>query len=422
MKVAFPSFCHIGKGAFYSRLGVLGLLLSAVLTGSIHSSSEYLLKPGRFAKHVDATLEQSAVLVSWVDSLREAISDHQWEYGKRTNEGRLWQGFTPDIKTLRELGQTTQRRMNSYLDSIRIVLNEKQVARLDQILKENNLLNYPVADVPFYHINNSPLNLRFDDKASAYRVNFPGEVSAAANWSYVDLLETWTVNKYVRLPESVSQQTLTTFSDVVVTAESPSLSSLILRSPLILAATMMVPDLRKAEFDVLFNNYSHTFRNRESAWSSYVAENGSDKYIVIRLKMTTPLSEYYLSPDRYIIYLEDSEGTGYEPEKIDKNPILKLEDIELQTPGKTATYTDVFGTYTGTPGYKQTRTISQPGKINYTGRERLLKLYFPSKNFEGTPIVSNKTRRLKLVVQPEFENLPRVEVMWEMKKKPRAQK
>jgi hypothetical protein len=303
-----------------------------------------------------------------------------------------------------------------------MVLNEKQVSRLDRILKKNNLLKYPVADVPFSHINNSPLNPRFDDKANAYRVNTPGEISAAANWSYGDLLETWTVNKFVRLPESVSNQTLTAAPDVVVTANSPSLRNLILQSPLILAATMMVPDLGKAEFDVLFDNYSHTFENRESAWSSYVAENGSNKYIVIRLKMSTPFNEYYLSPDRYIIYLEDSEGTGYEPEKTDKNPVRKLEALEIRTPGQTATYTDVFGTYTGTPGYKQTRTISRPGKIRYTGRERLLKLYFPSKNFEGTPIVSDKTRQLKLVIQPELENLPRMEMMWEMKKKPKARK
>jgi hypothetical protein len=410
------------RSPFHTYLVLAALILNSTATSTVWAGSDDLLDPGRFAKRVGATKDLSGRLGSWVDSLRAAIAGHQWEYGKRTNEGRLWQGGAPGVKDLHELEQATRRRTDAFLDSIRILLDKKQEAKLNRILKKNDLLKYSIAAVPFHHINNSPMSPRFDAKAGAYKVTVPGELTAAANWSYGDLLDTWTVNKYVRLPDAAASQSLTAAPDVQVAANSPTLRSLILRSPLIIAATLMTPDLAKAELDVLFDHYPHTFANRESAWESYVSENKLDEYIVLRLKMSTPLSAYYLSPDRYIIFLEDAEGTGYEPSTIDKNPIRKLEALEIQVPGQTATYTDVFGTYTGRPGYKETRTISRPGKIRYTGRERLLKLYFPSKDFEGTPIVNPKTRQLKLVVQPELENLPRMELMWEMKKNPKASK
>ena len=119
---------------------------------------------------------------------------------------------------------------------------------------------------------------------------------------------------------------------------------------------------------------------------------------------------------------EWEKGVGYEPAKIDADPVHKLEALEIRLPGQTVTYTDVFGTYTGTPGYKETRTLQNPSKIRYAGQERLLRLYFPARNFAGTPVVTHKTRELKLIIQPELEDLPRMELKWDLKRKPKARK
>jgi len=400
------------------------LLFTTVLHASTHpvqAGADDVLKPGRFIKLVSATSEQKNILNAWVDSLRSAISDHQFEYGRRTNEGRLWQGFAPRLKDLHQLEKRTRTKTDGFLDSIRAVLSPKQAERLKRVLKKHDLLSYPIAPTPFQYISTSPTNPKFDNSAKAYRVAIPGAKTVASGWGYKDLLDTWTVSKYVRLPEGVGQSNVQR-PDVQVVADSPTLRSLIVRSPLIVAATLMTPDLSQAEFDVLYEHYAHTFSSKDTGWQAYRKANRTDDQILVRLKMNTPYNEYYLSTDRYIIFLEDSDGTGYEPSRIDADPVRKLEALEIRLPGQTVTYTDVFGTYTGQPGYKETRTLSNPSKIRYTGQQRLVRLYFPAKDFSGAPIVTGDTRELKLVIQPDLENLPRMELAWDLKRKPKEKK
>lgn len=383
---------------------------------------EDLLEPGKFVRYVKASPEQRDRLNAWVDSLRAAVADHQWEYRRQTNEGRLWQGFIPSLKELHELEKQTRERTDAHLDSIRAILDSRQRDRLAGILKKNDLLRHPIREVPFHHISTSPLNPKFDDRAKGYRITLPGGETEAAGWSYEDLLDTWTVSQYVRIPDGPTSESLLYSPDVQVSANSPTLRSLIVRSPLIVAATLLVPDLARAEFDVLYEHYPHTFESRASAWETYGEANGLDDHIVVRLKLSTPYNEYYLDTDRYIIYLEDPEGTGYEPVKVDAEPVRKLEALEIRLPGQTVTYTDVFGTYTGIPGYKETRTLRNPAKVRYAGQQRLIRLHFPSRTFAGDPVVGENTREMTLIIQPEIENLPRMELEWDLSRKPRARK
>ena len=77
----------------------LGILLNLIAISPAHGANAGdLLKPGQFVKFVQASQDQSIRLNVWVDSIRSAVAAHQWEYGKRTNEGRLWQGFIPRVK------------------------------------------------------------------------------------------------------------------------------------------------------------------------------------------------------------------------------------------------------------------------------------------------------------------------------------
>lgn len=380
-----------------------------------------VLEPGRLGEKVKATPAQKDLLATWVDSIRSVAGDHQWEVAKHTNEGRLWQGFVPRLEDIQKLRELAGLRVGTYLDSIRAVLAPDQVKRLDRILEKADLLAYPVRDTPFHHISTSPLKPQFKDKTKAYQLT-GGEETVANAWSYADLLETWTVTSYVKRPRPIEEQGLVQAPDVQVSANSPTLRSMIVSSPLVLAATLVTPDLGRAEFEVLYNHYPHTFTTKEAARDSYTASIGAGDNILIRLKMSTPSDAYYLSMDRYIIYLEDDKGTGYEPLSVSAEPIRKLEAVEVRVPGQTVTYTDVFGTYTGRPGHKVTRTVSNPSRIQYAGQERLIKLYFPSRDFSGNPILGPETLELKLIVQPELEDLTRMELTWDLKRKPRERK
>ena len=379
-----------------------------------------LLKPGQFVKAVKAAPEQAGRLTVWIDSIRAIIADHQWEHGKRTNEGRLWQGFVPGLKDLHRLRSQTGAKTDAYLDSIRSVLTPKQSERLQRILKKVNLLGYPVRETPFHHLSTSPLRPKFKDRTKAYRIEQSDEPTVAATWSYEDLLETWTVTNYVRRQDAYVNQSLVQSSDIQVDASSPSLRSLIVRSPLIVAATLMSSDLTQVEFDILYEHYPHTFQTREAAWKAYTSD--TQNHLLVRLKLSTPNDAYFLATDRYIIFLEDSEGNGFEPDSIVARPVRRLEALEIRVPGQTVTYTDVFGTYTGEAGRRETRTLSNPGKIRYAGQERLIELRFPKTDFSGKPIVNSKTRELRLIIQPELENLPRMELTWELKRKPKQRK
>ena len=379
-----------------------------------------LLEPGHFVNYVKASPDQVDALNSWVDGLRSAIAAHQWAYGKRTNEGRLWQGVHPRLKDLHELQKQTRVKTDTYLDSIRSVLTSKQKERLHDILKKDDLLGYPIEDVPFHRISASPLKPRFQDNVRAYQVEVPGPNTAASNWSYEDLLEIWTVSQYIRLPDPMANDTFMRSPNIQVRSDSPTLRSLIVRSPLIVSATLFVPDLAGVEFGLLYNYYEHTFENRESAWQNFGDTNGLDDHILVRLRLSTPYNAYYLSTDRYIFFIQNRDGTGFEPKKMEAKPVRKVEALEIRVPGRTVTYTDVFGTYTGQPGYRETRALSGPEKITYSGQERLIKLFFPARDFSGSPVISGETREITLIIQPDLENLPRMELSWEMRKKPKA--
>ena len=179
----------------------------------------------------------------------------------------------------------------------------------------------------------------------------------------------------------------------------------------------MVPDLGRAEAELLWDHYSRESEDREAAFDHYWGQNRLNDAILIRLKLSTPFAEAYLNLDRWIIYLEDSEGIGYEPAQVDQGAFYPLEALEITLPGREAEVTDVFGTYTGMPGYKEHIYLEAPSKIVYTGHEKLLKLFFPSKGFQDRPVVTEKTQFLKLVVQSQENDLGRAELVWDLKRR-----
>jgi len=91
-------------------------------------------------------------------------------------------------------------------------------------------------------------------------------------------------------------------------------------------------------------------RERVGITASYVSlldfvSSRLDEAILIRLKMSTPYSERYLRMDRWIVYLEDDQGSGYEPVQISEEALHPLEALQIALPGRQAEVTDVFGNY-----------------------------------------------------------------------------
>ena len=94
-----------------------------------------------------------------------------------------------------------------------------------------------------------------------------------------------------------------------------------------------------------------------------------------------------------------------------------VETVEISLPGRQVEVTDVFGTYYPyVPGNKEVYYLEAPSQIVYTGYEKLVRLFFPGKDFQGRPIVGRGTRFLKLIVQSEDADFVRTELTWELKR------
>lgn len=398
---------------------LLSVLALAWTPASVHGAGPRdLLEPGRFPEYIKANASQEATLGVFVDSIRSAIESYQYTYGKQTNEGWLWQGFMPSLQDLHELEKATRKVIDTYLDSIRRVLDENQQKRLDRVLKsKQDLLDHPVTEHQFHQVNNSPLNRRFNSATDTYRITLPDPGWTNTVLGYPDLLKQWTVRAYVQQIRATTNQSLATASDIQIESMSPTIQRLIVQSPILVAATLTVPELLYEEFELLYAHYPNTFESKASAWDDFRNSHRMDDQILVRLKMSTPLGAYHLRTDRYIIYLEDSDGVGYEP-TIEEASHHKLEVLHIDLPGRTEQITDVFGNYTGVPGYTATRYLDFPTTLAYTGQEKLLKLYFPGTDFQGNPLIREGVKHVKLIVQPEDESFPRLELRWNLKDRP----
>lgn len=391
---------------------------------------EDLLHPDKLAKHLKAREDQKPVLAGHVQRLRQTIADYQWERGKQTCEARLWQAhrIRPDIRELRELRKNTRKAVDAIVDTLKAGLDPKQTGRLQKLLKKDgNILDLPVSETPFSHINNTPLFPQFQTEARAYSVTLPGSPSSNDTWTYADYLRTWTVRGYIptqRPIDAISrEQAIETSHPGMQIRTMPGRSrARVVKSPLLLAATLMVPDLGRAEAELLWDYYARESEDRKTAWAHYRTQNRLDDAVLVRLKLSTPFAEGYLSLDRWIIYLEDSEGTGYEPVQVDQGAFYPLETLEISLPGREAEVTDVFGTYYPyIPGHKERIYLEAPARIVYAGHEKLLKLFFPGKTYQGQPVVTEKTEYLKLIVQSQEDEFGRAELIWDLKpRKPGA--
>ena len=406
-------------------LAIVILLLAGPLNAA---KLEDLLSPGRLVKHLKADQTQRTFVSDYALKLGKIVSDYQWERGKRTCEAVVWQKQLPDVQELRSLRKSARKALDATLDSLKAGLSEKQGKRIDKLLRrDENILDLEIASPPFDHINNTPLFPRFQENVNAYSVTLPGTPSGRNDWSYSKLLRTWTARGFVPSQPGMSEPEglgLEGRTDIQTRTLSRRSRNRIVKSPLLLSATLLVPDLGRAESELLWEHYRSDSEDKEALWNRYQTQNRLDSAILIRMKMSTPFASSYLDLDGWIIYLEDSDGIGYEPEEIKQEALHPLEALEISAPGRAVEVTDVFGNYYPyIPGHKEIVYLEAPAKIVYTGHEKLLKIFFPGKNFQGLPIITEKTKRLKLIVQSQKEEFVRTELIWDLSREKReAQK
>lgn len=398
--------------------------LFILLALPVHAADlDDLFEPKKLVKHLRAKPPQKASIEEHVAQLRHILTDYQYARAKKLCEAALWQGHIPRIKTLRALRKATLDSLDATLDNLKgaAQLDEKQIKRLDKILNgKDNILDYPIAKLPYHHIKNSPLFDKFLRQTHAYQITLPGSPDTDFEWTYAQLLETWTVRGYIPSVRPIDD--LAHAPDI---ASSPDLQTRVLpsperarivKSPLLIAATLLVPELGKAEFDLLKTHYSPDSVH-VTTWPEYVLDNKLDHMIQVRLKLNTPYDENFLNLDRWIIYLEDNEGIGYEPIDVSPRAYYPLEAVRLSVPGREIEVTDVFGQYfSPIPGTKERFYLEAPARMIYVGNEKLLQLYFPGHDFQGKPIVDEKTKSLKLIVQSQETDFGRAELIWHISK------
>jgi hypothetical protein len=386
---------------------ILFCALCLVLSVPLHAADlDDLFDIQKLSKHLKATQAQKEAITTHIPKLTEIIGGYQLTRAKKLCEATLWQGHIPRIKTLRALRKTTLDSVDATIESLKEAaqFNEKQTKNLDKILKGNdNILDYPIAKHPYYHVVNSPIIKDFLREKHAYRITLPSQPNPNNSWTYAQLLETWTARGFI--PTDLQTR-------VLPQGERARL----VKSPLLISATLLVPDLAKAEFDLLKNNYAPDSID-VTTWDEYVSQNQMNDMIQVRLKLNTPFNEKYLDLSRWIIFLEDDEGVGYEPRQVNARAFYPLEAVEVSVPGQEIEVTDVFGQYfSPIPGEKERFYLEAPSRMTYVGNEKLLQLYFPGRDFQGSPIVDEKTKFLKLIVQSQETDFGRSELIWRIEK------
>lgn len=376
-----------------------------------------LLDADRLIRHLKADDSQKSHIAARVTTLRSIVAQYQWERAKRLCEAALWQGMIPRAGALHTLRKNARDSVDAALDTLKTGLDEKQIERIDKILKgRDNILDHPVAESPFYHVANSPLFAEFQNRTTAYQVALPGAGAAESPWSYAQLLKTWSVRGYIpamRPIDDVNQApSIAEHPDLQTRVLPTSQRARIVQSPLMFSATLLVPQLGRAEFDLLQTHYAS-----DSTWEEYVQNNRMNEAIVIRLKLNTPYAETFLDLNRWIIYLEDGDGTGYEPQRIDTRAFYPLEAVSIAVPGREIEVTDVFGTYfSPMPGERERFYLEGPSQVTYVGNEKLLQLSFPGHTIQGKPIVTEQTQYLKLVLQSRETEFGRSELTWDLRR------
>ena len=164
--------------------------------------------------------------------------------------------------------------------------------------------------------------------------------------------------------------------------------------PLQIAATLMDSLLIEAGLQHYATLLRMTPEEQAEFRHSYYRRYGPINYLLIWCELQTIWAENYLAPRRWIIFLEDDTGNQYEPERISEEspPIPQM----------------VMERWSGFQHDQERR-----GRAMH---QKTLVLCFPKHDFYGIPLLSEKSRFLKLVFQLRGDEKTKAEGIWVFKK------
>ncbi|MCY4352046.1 MAG: hypothetical protein OXC45_02950, partial [Gemmatimonadetes bacterium] len=140
----------------FFRASFVAVFLFALQT-AWGANTKDLLEADRLSKHLKAKDDQKERIAKHVSALRDVVIEYQTERARRTNEALLWQGYIPKLKDLRSLRQSANDSASAVFDALKTALDSKQIERLDKLIGKGDVFAIPIAQYPYYHVQNSPL-------------------------------------------------------------------------------------------------------------------------------------------------------------------------------------------------------------------------------------------------------------------------
>ena len=394
----------IEVSAFVILLWVLPL--AAVGYGDVQD----LLDAQKLSKRLKLSPDQKSGIVEPVERLRTLVAGYGKEWTKQSCESVLWEGEQVGVvwewDDLRRIHEKTFEELDGIIEKIRSGLTEKQQKRLDKLAQDRDelLVEATKQQIPHVHIDASPLFKRQGKEEEAHVPYFFKPLQAGSEKQYGEILPKWTVKTYIQESpvDEINREPGVAESQYYSYRTISFRKSKLVRSPLIVTATLMGTELVEAE-------RRHLQEAHPSDGQEIGAEEQGEEAIQIRVKMRTPYHKQLLDLEKWTIYVEGDEGVAYETSWVVEKGEGPGKPLPLSVPGVMVERTDMFY-----HPYMPRRTFyaQRPDTLTYRGHEKLVQLFFPAKDFRGTPTLDEDTKSLKIVLQSEVEEHYRLEVTW----------
>jgi hypothetical protein len=405
---------------------ICGALLCALLPccAAHGADPKDLLDLRKLTKELKLSTAQQDSAEKKIGEIRKVLEVFEWDYARMTCEASLWKGERPPLDVLKERKKRAYTEIEALLRAFREGIDKNQQARLDRLMKGwDGLLDLHLNEkIPFYYVDTRPVFKNLENDREVYYTTFTDAPDLNPSWTYAEVLKTWTARTYLSnfLSEASRTPGITENPDIGIRTIPGPVKGKLVRSPLIVAATLMSPDLVEAEVQHIHEYYNPEGQSLEAIRTTYRTQNRVGDAILIRLKMSTPNAALFLSRQNWLIYLEDNSGTGYEPVEVREEALRPIEAIKLEVPGATYEVTDVFGNYYPYIPGEKTYLTEETQRVTYVGNEAQVKVFFPVRNLRGSPVMTPEISSLKLIIKPADGDAEPAEAEWKFKKQKKS--
>ncbi len=379
-------------------------LAGAAQDSAFRENPKDLLDLQKLTRRLDLSPAQQDSAGQMIDRMRNVLEAFGWDDAKRTCEASVWGQDPPASETLKARKRKAIEDMKGLLMPFAETLGEDQKTRLRGLTRGlNRLLNLPPSGkVPFIHVDTRPIFDRVENRRLVRRTTFTDPPALDPSQTYADVLKAWTIRTFLR-GDDAPQHDVADYSVWDVRQNMQVLKGRLIQSSLIAAATLVSPDLVEAEIQHLHQYYNPDGRSLEAIRTAYRMQNRVGEAILIRLKLGTPYAAPFLARKNWTIFIEDDTGSAYEPVEEQAQAARPREGIALDIPGRT--YEAVYHepTRVPDPSVSKRETIfwaDESERVAYAGNEALVKLFFPARRRDGTPVVTPETESLRLIIKP----------------------